>query len=171
MTSSQLLTDGYTRINELVARSLKDVTQNELAFRPDLGANSIAWLVWHLTRVQDSHLAELRDEDQRWASEGWAARFDLPLAVASTGFGHTSEQVALLGDVSRELLEGYQNDVYLHTLRFLESIADPDLDRVVDTSWDPPVTLGVRLISVLSDNLQHAGQALFVRGISDRVGN
>jgi len=171
MTSSQLLTDGYTRINELVARALKDTTLTELAFRPDPGANSIAWLVWHLTRVQDSHLAELRDEDERWVSEGWAERFDLPLAVASTGFGHTSDQVALLGSASRELLDGYHDDVHEHTLRFLEGLADPDLDRVVDTSWDPPVTLGVRLISVLSDNLQHAGQAVFVRGISDRVGN
>jgi DinB superfamily len=171
MTSSQLLTDGYTRINELVARALKDATPAELAFRPDPGANSIAWLVWHLTRVQDSHLAELREEEQRWVSEGWAQRFDLPLAVASTGFGHTSEQVALLGSVSPALLAGYHNDVHEHTLGFFEGIADPDLDRIVDTNWNPPVTLGVRLISVLSDNLQHAGQAVFVRGISDRVGN
>ena len=171
MKSSQLLTDGYTRINELVARALRDSTPTELSFRPDPGGNSISWLVWHLTRVQDSHLAELRDEDERWVSEGWAERFDLPLPVASTGFGHTSEQVALLGSASRELLEGYHDDVHEHTLRFLEGIADPDLDRIVDTSWDPPVTLGVRLISVLSDNLQHAGQAVFVRGISDRIAN
>jgi uncharacterized damage-inducible protein DinB len=171
MTSSQLLTDGYTRINELVARALKDATPTELAFRPDPGGNSIAWLVWHLTRVQDSHLAEIRDEDERWVSEGWAERFELPLAVASTGFGHTSEQVALLGSASRELLQGYHNDVHEHSRRFLEGLTDPDLDRVVDTSWNPPVTLGVRLVSVLSDNLQHAGQAVFVRGISDRVGS
>jgi DinB family protein len=171
MTSSQLLTDGYTRINELVARALKDATTAELAFRPDPGANSIAWLVWHLTRVQDSHLAEIRDEDERWVSEGWAERFELPLAVASTGFGHTPDQVALLGGASRELLGGYHNDVHAHTLGFIEELGDADLERVVDTRWDPPVTLGVRLVSVLSDNLQHAGQALFVRGISGRVGN
>jgi hypothetical protein len=171
MTSSQLLTDGYTRINELVARAMKNATSAELAFRPEPGANSIAWLVWHLTRVQDSHLAEIHGEDQRWVSEGWAERFGLPLAVSSTGFGHTSEEVALLGSTPRVLLEAYHNDVHDHTLHFLGGIADPDLDRVVDTRRDPPVTLGVRLISVLSDNLQHAGQAVFVRGISDRVGS
>jgi hypothetical protein len=104
-------------------------------------------------------------------SEGWAERFELPLEVGSTGFGHTSEQVALLGNAPPELLTGYNNDVHGHTLGFLEGLSDQDLDRVIDTSWDPPVTLGVRLISVLSDNLQHAGQALFVRGISDRVGD
>ena len=170
MKSSELLTDGYGRINELVVRALKDATPAELAFRPDPDANSVAWLVWHLTRVQDSHLAEVLDEEQRWMSEGWAERFELPLEVESTGFGHTSNQVAVLGGVSLELLRDYHDDVHEHTLGFLAGIGDPDLDRVVDTRWDPPVTLGIRLVSVLSDNLQHAGQALFVRGISDRVG-
>src|ERR1700679_4277164 len=120
MTSSELLMDDYKRVNERVLRALKDATPSELAFRPDSGANSVAWLVWHLTRVQDSHLAEMLDEDERWASEGWAERFELPLAVASTGFGDTSEQVALLGSASRELLQGYHNDVHEHSLRFLE---------------------------------------------------
>jgi uncharacterized damage-inducible protein DinB len=170
MTSSELLIDGYDRINELVLRALKDATPAELAFRPDSGANSVAWLVWHLTRVQDSHLAEVLEEAQLWRSQGWAARFDLPLEVTSTGFGHTSEQVAVLGGASAELLRGYHDDVHQHTQAFLEGIGDPDLDRVVDTRYNPPVTLGVRLISVLSDNIQHAGQAVFVRGIFDRVG-
>ena len=84
MNICELLTDGYGRINELVARALKDATPPELAFRPDPDANSVAWLVWHLTRVQDSHLADVLDEEQRWLAEGWAERFDLPLEVAST---------------------------------------------------------------------------------------
>jgi len=171
MTSSQLLTDGYGRITELVLRALKDATPAELRFRADPGANSIAWLVWHLTRVQDSHFAELRDEEQRWVSEGWAERFNLSLEVASTGFGHTREEVEIVGGAPLELLLGYHNAVHEHVEGFLRGISDSDLDRVVDTRWDPPVTLGVRLISVLSDNLQHAGQALFVRGIADRVGS
>jgi hypothetical protein len=170
MNSSEVLTDGYGRINELVVRALKDATPAELAFRPDPDANSVAWLVWHLSRVQDSHLAEVLDEEQRWMSNGWVERFSLPLEVSSTGFGHTSDQVGSVGAASLELLQGYHDDVHEHTLSFLAGIGDPDLDRVVDTRWDPPVTLGVRLVSVLSDNLQHAGQALFVRGISDRVG-
>ena len=38
-------------------------------------------------------------------------------------------------------------------------------DRVVDRTWDPPVTLGVRLVSILDDDTQHAGQAAYVRGL------
>ncbi len=55
--------------------------------------------------------------------------------------------------------------MHAQTIRFVEGITDADLDRVVDESWDPPVTLGVRLVSVVNDNTQHAGQAAFVRGL------
>ena len=44
----------------------------------------------------------------------------------------------------------------------LEGLAPDDLDRVVDRRWDPPVTLGVRLVSIADDSLQHAGQAAYV---------
>ena len=43
---------------------------------------------------------------------------------------------------------------------------DPvSLDRVVDERWDPPVTLGVRLISVVDDDVQHTGQAAYLKGL------
>ena len=51
------------------------------------------------------------------------------------------------------------------TVAYLATVAPEDLDRVVDERWDPPVTLGVRLVSVLSDDLQHAGQAAYARGL------
>jgi hypothetical protein len=38
----------------------------------------------------------------------------------------------------------------------------------VDDYWDPPVTLGVRLVSIISDDLQHVGQAAFIRGVIER---
>jgi hypothetical protein len=36
---------------------------------------------------------------------------------------------------------------------------------VVDDSWDPPVTVSIRLVSILADDLQHAGQAAYARGV------
>ena len=51
------------------------------------------------------------------------------------------------------------------TIRLVSGVTDADLSRVVDEAWDPPVTLGVRLVSVIGDGLEHAGQAAFIRGI------
>ena len=48
---------------------------------------------------------------------------------------------------------------------YVQGLGEADLDRVVDLNWDPPVTLGVRLVSVINDDLQHGGQAAYVRGM------
>ena len=164
MNSAEVLTEAFTRIRGVVAASLDGLTADDLAARPNGEGNSIAWLIWHLTRIQDDHVADVAGKHQVWLSRGWQERFGLPLEPTDHGYGHTSEQVSAVR-ASADLLLGYHDAVYQRTLDYLQNLLDVDLDRVVDTSWDPPVTLGVRLISVISDDLQHAGQAAYAAGL------
>jgi hypothetical protein len=127
-------------------------------------------LVWHLTRVQDDHVAGVAGLEQVYPAQGWVQRFGLPFPPADTGYGHRREDVAALRVDDPALLVGYHDSVHEQTVRFLRGLTGADLDRVVDESWDPPVTLGVRLVSVLDDDAQHVGQAAFVRGLLDRRG-
>jgi len=165
VTSSELLIDAFGRIRQVVHRVVDRSTPEQLSVRLDDQSNSIAWLVWHLTRVQDDHVADVADTEQVWTSDGWADRFALPFEKSATGYGHTSSEVASVRVESGELLTGYHDAVYEATIRFVQPLADDDLNRIVDEAWDPPVSLGVRLVSVISDDLQHAGQAAFVRGL------
>ena len=168
MTSAEVITDGFGRIRGVVHRVVDGLSAEQLCSRVDDTANSIAWLVWHLTRIQDDHLADAFGAEQVWTSRGWAERFGLPFDRLATGYGHGPGEVAAVRVDSGDLLTGYHDDVHRRTLEVVEGIRDGDLDRVVDDSWDPPVSLGVRLVSVLADGLQHAGQAAFVRGIVER---
>jgi hypothetical protein len=168
MGSSEVLADAYGRIREIVHRSVDGMTPAQLSARVEPQANSIAWLVWHLTRVQDDHISDVAGREQIWISQGWVERFGLPFDPRATGYGHNAADVAALTVPSGELLTGYHDAVVDATEEFVRSIGDADLDRIVDTSWNPPVTLGVRLVSVISDNLQHAGQAAFVKGCVQR---
>jgi uncharacterized damage-inducible protein DinB len=165
MTSAQLLTDAFGRIQEVVHEAVDGLSAEELVLRMGDEANSIAWLVWHLTRVQDDHVADAAGLSQVWTAEGWAERFDLPFDVSDTGYGHSGAEVAAVRVASGDLLTGYHDAVYEQTARYVSALTDGDLPRIVDRSWDPPVTLAVRLVSVISDDLQHAGQAAFVRGL------
>jgi uncharacterized damage-inducible protein DinB len=167
MTSADLLADAFGRVREAVHQAVDGLRPEELSFRVDGEANSIAWLVWHLTRIQDDHIADVAGTEQVWVSDSWAERFGLPFNEQATGYGHNAEQVAAVR-ASAELLTAYYDAVHERTLRFVAGLADADLPRVVDKSWDPPVTLGVRLISVIDDDLEHAGQAAFIRGILER---
>lgn len=166
--SSDLLIDGYGRVRENVHQVVDGLGPEELAERVDPDANSIAWLVWHLTRVQDAQIADVAEREEVWTARGWHERFDLSLPTAATGYGATSEEVAAVGGVTADLLTGYHDEVHDQTVAFLRGLADDDLARVVDTSWTPHVTLGVRLVSIMDDDMQHVGQAAFVRGILDR---
>ncbi|WP_338703132.1 DUF664 domain-containing protein [Streptomyces sp. Q6] len=165
MRSHDVLIEGYGRIQEEVRAVLDGLSVDDLHARPGDGANSVAWLVWHLTRVQDDHVADAAGFEQVWLAKGWADRFDLPLAKSDTGYGHTPIQVGQVKVDSGELLLGYYDAVHERTLGYLSGLTHTDLDRVVDEGWDPPVTLGVRLVSVLADDLQHVGQAAYVRGL------
>ena len=167
MTSTDLLTDAFGRIREAVHQAVDGLSREDLGFRVDEDANSIAWLVWHLTRIQDDHIADVAEVEQVWTAGGWVDRFALPLDRLDHGYGHSAKQVGAV-QADAELLTAYHDAVYEQTLRFLEGISDSDLPRIVDTRWDPPVTLAVRLVSVISDDLQHAGQAAFIRGIAGR---
>jgi hypothetical protein len=106
MTSAELLVDAFGRIRELVHRVVGGLTAEQLAFRVDPEANSIAWLVWHLTRIQDDHLADAAGVEQVWTSQGWVERFGLPFDPRDTGYGHRSEEVADVQVDSSEVLVG-----------------------------------------------------------------
>ncbi|MFF8833284.1 DUF664 domain-containing protein [Streptomyces sp. NPDC015131] len=168
MNSADVLADAFGRVGEAVHQAVDGASAADLHARLDPGANTIAWLVWHLTRIQDDHVADAAGQEQLWTGEGWAERFALPFAPEETGYGHTGDQVAAVRVESPALLLGYFDAVHDRTLAYVAGLRGTALNRVVDASWSPPVTLGVRLVSVVADALQHAGQAAFVRGCLER---
>jgi hypothetical protein len=160
----ELLVDAFDRVSGVTQKAVSGLGVDELAMRPGGTGNSIAWLVWHLTRIQDDHVAGVAGTEQVWTAAGWCDRFGLPFEASATGYGHSSADVdAVRADAA--LLTGYHEAVHAATVEFVRGLEPRDLDRVVDEEWDPPVTLGVRLVSVIADDLQHAGQASYARGL------
>ncbi|MGW6277810.1 mycothiol transferase [Kribbella sp. NPDC055071] len=164
MNTSELLIDAHGRIKEEVHDVVEGLDEKALTYQPGAEANSIAWLIWHLTRVQDDHLADAGGYEQVHTADGWHERLGLPLTADDTGYGHSPDQIRLV-NLSAEQLLGYYDAVHDRTVEFLRTVTDEGLDRIVDHRWTPPVTLGVRLISVIDDCAQHAGQAAYVKGL------
>jgi uncharacterized damage-inducible protein DinB len=162
MLANNLLLDAFDRIKTVVHTTVDGLSTGELSQLPNDSANSIAWLVWHLTRVQDDHIAELAQQDQVWKQ--WYEKFALPFGEQETGYGQTTDDVAGVR-ASAELLLGYYDAVHAATISYISTLTEKAYQRIVDTNWDPPVTLAVRLVSIITDDLQHAGQAAYVRGL------
>ena len=165
MELADIARDLFDRIGEHVHEAVDGLDPAQLRWAPADGANPIGWLIWHLTRVQDDHIAEILGVEQLWATGDWAAHFGVAADAGNTGYGHTPDEVARIRPDSARVLVDYYEAVAARTYELLDGLTAAALDRVVDERFDPPVTLGVRLISVADDDIQHAGQACYVRGL------
>ena len=166
-TTADLLLDALGRVRETVHEVVDGTPADRLAQPPVEGANTIAWLVWHLSRIIDDHVSKAFGLEQVWTSGGWYDTFSLPFPPAAHGFGHSVQDV-LAVRVAADDLRGYHDAAQDAATAVIRGVTDADLDRVVDERWDPPVTLAVRLVSVVNDCTQHAGQAAYARGMLTR---
>ena len=165
MECRDLVIDGLSRVEEGLRAAVEGLSADQLAFRAGPEANSIAWMAWHLTRVQDDHIAELAGQPQAWMAERWYERFGRPADAHDTGYGHRPEQVAGIRPERPEVLVEYHRAVHARSVAYLQTLGCQDMDHVIDRRWDPPVTVGVRLVSVVDDCAQHVGQMAYVRGL------
>lgn len=169
MRLNDVLADAFGRIRGEVHEAAAGLSSAGLNYRPDPGANSIGWLIWHLTRVQEDHIAHLADKPQEYVTEGWAQRLGLTPEENDLGYGHTQQQVGAVTFDSPDTLLAYYDAVHQRSVDYIGAISTGELDRIVDTRWDPPVTAGVRIVSVIDDCMNHAGQANYVRGMFERL--
>jgi len=168
MTPADLLIESFTRIPSIVDRATSGLDAQQLAARPAPGTNTIAWLAWHTARGQDAQIATLAGTEEVWVADGWYGRFELPFGPVEMGYGMSAGDVVRVVSTAA-LLTGYLDAVTERTRAYLSDLSEEALDEVVDENWNPPVTRGVRLVSILGDCLQHAGQASYARGILDRL--
>ena len=169
MTSAtEILVDAFGRVGESMHGLLAGLDPGALLWRPDPAANPIGWVAWHLTRVQDDHLADVGRLPQVWTEHGFAGRFALPYPVSATGYGQTAHEVGQFTVPDAAALLAYHDAVHEQTLAILSGLDDAGYARIVDERWDPPVTAAVRLVSVIGDTMMHLGEIGYVRGLYER---
>lgn len=170
MEAAGLVVDALGRVRDMVHDALKDLSAEELLSPPK---PHIAWLVWHLARVQDANFSALMDQPQLWIADRWHARFGMPPEPRDYGSGHrqTRAQVDAFRITDKDLLLRYLDAVFAQTKRYLSTVANDDLNRVLnEPQYQPRPTLSVRLASVINCNTRHAGQIEYLRGLIKHQG-
>ena len=163
--AAAIVADAFSRINELFHQALPGLSPEELNGGP---MPSMGWLTWHAARVQDSQLTLLAGQEQAWTSLGWHARFEMAPDPQDYGrsHSHTQEQVEAFRAPDVQTLLDYLDTVHQRTTAYLAGLTLRDLERTLDEPrFSPLPTVGVRLVSILTDNLQHAGQVHYLRGL------
>jgi len=165
MESAGLVLDALGRVRGMVREALRDLSPAELLSPPK---PHIAWLVWHIARVQDANFSGLLDCPQLWIADGWHARFNMPPDPRDYGSGHrqTREQVDAFIVTDKALLLDYHDAVFAQTKSYLSTVSNADLNRVLnEPQYTPLPTLSIRLTSVINCNTRHAGQIEYLRGL------
>lgn len=169
MDASVILHDLTSRPAEALDLFWDDLDPARLNTQVAGHPNSIAWLVWHTGREIDAQVADLAGTDQLWSSQGFADRFALDGVEADAmGYGMSADEAARVRvprtTEGKALLREYVEAAVAHAQAYLDGVTDDELERVVDDSYDPPVTVAVRYVSVIVDALEHLGQAAYAAG-------
>jgi hypothetical protein len=165
MEGPGLVLDALTRVRDMVRNVLNDLSSEELLVGPK---PHIAWLVWHLARVQDANFSALTGDEQMWLHDGWHARFNMPPDPLDYGSGHrhSPEQVDAFTVNDKQLLLSYLDAVFGRTEKYLSELSNADLNTVLDEpQYRPLPTVGIRLASVILCNTRHVGQIEYLRGL------
>jgi hypothetical protein len=166
MRWQQLIIDMYQRMSQEIEQVLNGLTIEDMHKRPAPGANPIGWLCWHTARSLDRQLGDVVLGRQLWITGGWHKKFNRPPDLNDTGVGHTDAQVDGLRIPDVKTLLAYHRAVMNETLRYLARLSEDELDRECENSQHPGTKTAVhlRLMGTLN-NLQHVGQAGYVRGL------
>lgn len=166
MTAAQtILTDAARRAPALATLALNGISTEAAHASPGGRQNPIAWLIWHAARQQDYQVAQLAGTQQVWSAEDWAARTGVARGGQDIGFGDSPQDVSALRVTDLDQLAAYLTAVVEATVTYIQSLTDAALEEVIDTSWEPPVTRGARLVSTIDDAAQHLGQAAYARAL------
>jgi hypothetical protein len=90
----------------------------------------------------------------------------LPVGASGPGSGLEPDQVEAMGVPDPAVLRDYYAAVRASTTEYVESLSPADLDRVLPEPYDPPPTVGVRLVSLIDHASLHAGQLDYVLGLA-----
>ncbi len=166
MNAAELLVEFASRPLD-AARALPRLSPEQLNSHPAGHPNSIAWLLWHSGREVDVQVAELTGGAGVW--EQYRERFGLGEVGESLGYGHTREQAAAVRVEDHQLLIDHLGAALTSLQDCARGLPEEELDEVVDDSWDPPVTRGVRMASIIDDAIAHVGQAAYAAGALTRI--
>jgi uncharacterized damage-inducible protein DinB len=166
MEWNEYFTSIFEQTLPILERTIKDLTLEELNKQPHPDCNSIGWIVWHLTRVQDSIMSNITGGEQLWIKDKWYVKFNRSSDPADNGGGHTPEDLAKFKSPDADTLLAYHSAVLENSRKYLTVLTTDGLSKEVENPrFQTPPTAARMLMIILSDGLQHVGQVGYIRGL------
>jgi hypothetical protein len=156
------------QVDEETQASLRGVTLEQILWRPAEESNPMAWLAWHIARMQDFRSSHLLGRDQIWVEDGLHERFGLPADPANTGRGNNNAEVSALQPESVEVVATYCAVASGRVREYVGSLRAGAEDDIIDSPDGGRTPLGEVLNRFIHGGVAHVGQLMYVRGLIER---
>jgi len=163
MEAKELILMSLEQSQGYLNKALDGLTQEEAAWRPNAECNSIAFILWHMTRVEDFFVNRvIQRENELYEAEGWREKLGTP--PKETGYQYAAEQLQTWPVPQLEVLRGYASSVIEKTLAFLKSVPPQKLSEVPHPDRSPD-SIGATLGHISTEIALHVGQIAYLRGV------
>ena len=170
MEANELLTNLLKGNRSMVRKALDGLSDKEVATRPNSECNSMAWLLWHLSRAEDGLVSSLDGSAELW-NDGWAEKCGISAETKGMGFGHKAEDLESFGVGSVDALKEYFGQTEKKVADYLASLSSEDLDKQVPSMMgDGTVPLGNIVQVIVNEAMVHGGQIAYLRGLHKGLG-
>jgi len=163
MEAKEIILKSLEESQEYLNKALDRLTEEEIAWAPGAESNSIAFILWHVARTEDTWVnGVIQGENEIYDAGGWQERLGTP--PKESGYSYTKEQLQAWPVPKLELLRGYADSVREKTMAVLQSITAEKLSETVGTG---PVrdTRGVILAHLITEIALHVGQIHYLHGL------
>ncbi len=169
MKATELITLSLKENEEYVNDAIKKLSQDELAWRTKPHSNSIAFLMWHLARVEDLWINRiLKGGKEIYEAEGWYKKYKTE--IQDNGAFFDEAKLKAWPVPTLKLLKEYAAAVRQTTLAYLKTLNEKDLDEPRDFTWMKG-TNGTALSHLISEIGEHSGQIGYIKGIMKGIEN
>ncbi|MCU1502156.1 MAG: hypothetical protein JWM12_1510 [Ilumatobacteraceae bacterium] len=176
--SREMAVGGGVTYQDLVLGGLDEA---QLRLRPANELNSLAWLVWHMTRCEDVAINVAIADQPQVLDDGWPDK--LGISRVDIGTGMTPSEVAELSEqINVDALISYRHAVGRRTREVIDAVTDAEIERPVDgdryrraavlgdhAGWVAELWSPWRgtdfLFLATGHNYQHWGEAITVRSL------
>ncbi len=166
MKTSDFILNMLDRIQNAQMTAVDGLSHEELTWRPGADANSIGFILWHQTRVEDILVqGMIQRKPQVWTSDKWAEKLNLSEKLQDTGYGYTAEQITAFPVPKLDDLLDYSKATRAKTVEYLKAVAAEELDKVIKTPVFGDIPIAQIFIILLGDTIQHTGQIAYLRGL------
>jgi len=167
MLPTEAILAAHRRNWDMVDTALSALDYDTLTRRPEDHCNSIAWILWHMSRVLDTFInTRLMFREQVWNKNEWVSRFNIPDNLENRGVGWTAEDVSAWNPPQKDILVGYYEEVKVIFNSSVRDLTDDDLaeSRVI-LPVETPRLVADALGQVTWDAIAHGGQIAYLRGL------